>query len=494
MLRMIYVTPDGGHHWVDSEWRDTKTLRAAIDDSQPGDLIRLLPGNYFLPEAIDLPCDGTAAEPIIIRGEHGAIIDGRRPPDPEVSATSPGATRYAAFRMVNRCHIRLDNIRIERCWPSAVYMENSHHLTFKDMQIVGGTYAFYADGPACRHLTIVRCDWVQDDSLWRYINWAMVHDGELVPGEKAPYRYLNGAFFGSNNIAGDVVIRGNDIRHCYNAIRLDLSDENQDAPLGQFNCNVVISNNRFSFVRDNPVEPETVAVNWWVFNNQLYNCHKWFSQDGVRGGFWYYFGNRGWFDSRPGPEGDENNGGAVFKFGKDPDALPTLPFECFHNSFYLRQQYVKKGTTRNWRHRRNVLGYADSAELPPGLMTPGQPFLGEDLVLSAADNVSFDGDLCNHPTFPEIFENYPGVYLGGTRANGPVFRAGICGDLALVPGKAEPFAQPLAVEMPDGTVWHSANGLMPGALDGNGLFDGPKYRPIDRDYLQQCLGDDHNDA
>ncbi|OSQ41924.1 hypothetical protein [Thalassospira sp. MCCC 1A01428] len=66
--------------------------------------------------------------------------------------------------------------------------------------------------------------------------------------------------------------------------------------------------------------------------------------------------------------------------------------------------------------------------------------------------------------------------------------------MALVPGKAEPFAQPLAVEMPDGTVWHSANGLMPGALDGNGLFDGPKYRPIDRDYLQQCLGDDHNDA
>ena len=127
-------------------------------------------------------------------------------------------------------------------------------------------------------------------------------------------------------------------------------------------------------------------------------------------------------------------------------------------------------------------------------MNPDQPFLGEDLVLSEADNVSFEGDLCNHPTFPEIFDNYPGVYLGGTPVDGQVFRAGICGDLALVPDKAEPFTQPLAVGMPDGTVWHSANGLMPGALDGNSLFKGPKYRPIDRDYLQQCLGVDSDDV
>lgn len=63
--------------------------------------------------------------------------------------------------------------------------------------------------------------------------------------------------------------------------------------------NVEIYDNDFQFNRDNPVEPEDYAANWWVFHNRIYNGHGWFSLDGVKGGPVYIFGNVGWFDDKP---------------------------------------------------------------------------------------------------------------------------------------------------------------------------------------------------
>ena len=498
MLRMVYVTPDGGRHWVDSTWRETSTLHNAVANCAPGDLIRLMPGNYFLPEPVDIPISGLEDQPIIIRGEYGAILEGRRPPDPEVSAIDPGCAKYAAFRIIGKRHIRLDNIRIERAWPSAVYIRDSNDLIFKNLQIRGGTYAFYATGEHTSRIIIENCDWIQDDVIWRYLNWAMIHDGEITPGKEAPYRYLNGAFFGADDIAGDIVIRGNDVRHCYNAVRMDVSATNLQKPIGSFNRNVRIIDNRFSFVRDNPIEPEATAVGWWVAYNQFYNCHKLFSQDNLAGGYWYYFGNRGWFDSRPGPEGDENNGGAVFKFGKSSHAQPSMPFECFHNSFFLRQKYVKKGATRMWQNRRNAIGYANPATLPINLMPLDQTLFGptDELDLGRDEDlcVRFSGDVCNHATYPAIFDAWPGVLSNPRPAAGPIFKAGICGDLELVPEYAEGFRNPLEVPMPDGTVWKSDPQSWPGALTGKKLFNGPDYVPVDLAFIRTKTNESNSNA
>ncbi len=71
------------------------------------------------------------------------------------------------------------------------------------------------------------------------------------------------------------------------------------APAYEVSCNIEIYDNDFQFIRDNPVEPEDQAVNWWIYHNRIYNGHGWISLDGVGGGPMYIYGNVGWFDDKP---------------------------------------------------------------------------------------------------------------------------------------------------------------------------------------------------
>ena len=52
-------------------------------------------------------------------------------------------------------------------------------------------------------------------------------------------------------------------------------------PPMQHNRNVAIHGNRFSFIRDNAIEPEKGAQNWYVYDNAFYNIHATFSMDRV---------------------------------------------------------------------------------------------------------------------------------------------------------------------------------------------------------------------
>jgi hypothetical protein len=81
-----------------------------------------------------------------------------------------------------------------------------------------------------------------------------------------------------------VIVRGNHVRDAYNAIRMVV--RNPDI-CDACNWNVEICDNRFERIRDNPIEPEGHALNWFVHDNQFVNCHAWFSLDGVRGGYFY---------------------------------------------------------------------------------------------------------------------------------------------------------------------------------------------------------------
>ena len=110
-------------------------------------------------------------------------------------------------------------------------------------------------------------------------------------------RHQNGAFFGSDDVRGSVVIRDNVIRHAFNAIRMDISNPLQEEMKKNetlrdgYNTNVEIYRNRFEYIRDNIVEPEFSAANWWFYENTILNAHAWFSLDGLYGGDWFIFGN-----------------------------------------------------------------------------------------------------------------------------------------------------------------------------------------------------------
>ncbi|RCK46801.1 hypothetical protein TH30_09465 [Thalassospira profundimaris] len=490
-MEVVYVSDDGKDHWIDSKMRPTTTLEMAIVNSKPGQLIRLIDGTYRVKRPMPFPHSGEQGNPIVVRGETGVVLDAAQKPDPSVSASNPGQARFAVFQLIDVEHIRIENLNITRGWPSAVYIENSRNLSFRGLDISDGTYAFYASGERCHGIKITECRWVQDSSIWRAIRWDEIHDGKDDEGNviKVPFRYLNGAFFGADDIAGDVEISRNDIRDCYNGIRMDVSSFNVGAPIGTFNRDIRIMDNRFSYIRDNPIEPEFVALGWWIGRNRFYNCHKLFSQDGVRGGFWYYFANICWFDSRPGPEGDEYNGGAVFKLGKGGNVpQPDYVSVCFHNSFYLRQKYIKKGTTRGLVNARNAIEHADPVTLPDEMMPLDQSFFGEyaDLYLSAMPPlpVVFSGDLANHPAYPDIFDPYDGVLSCPRPATGPLFENSLAGQFELRESHQIPYVNPLEVPLPDGSVWCSNPEHWPGAITDGCLIQGPDYVPVDLDYVR----------
>lgn len=490
-MEVVYVSSDGLDHWIDAKLRSTQTLDQAIAQSRPGQMIRMIAGCYHFESPIRFPASGTAAHPIVVRGEPGAVINAAKAPDPSVSASNPGRDRYAVFQLIDVAHIRIELFTIEQAWPSAFYIENSHDLAFRDLDITAGTYAFYANGAETHGISIADCRWVQEPEIWRKLRWDEIHDGKDAEGNviEVEYRYLNGAFFGSDDIAGDVEIIRNDICDCYNGVRMDVSHHNLDAPVGSFNRDVRILDNRFRYIRDNPVEPEATAVGWWIGRNRFYNCHKLFSQDGVRGGFWYYFGNICWFDSRPGPEGDEYNGGAVFKLGKGGSIpQPDYPSACLHNSFFLRQKYIKKGTTRGLINARNAIEHADPTKLPEDLMPLDQAFFGpSDKLYLSADGplpVTFSGDLANHVTYPDVFEPYDEVLSNPRPSDTPLFEDGLGGCFDLRPEHREGYTDAHAIPMPDGTMWQSDAKSWPGAVTNGRVIAGPDYVPVDLEYVR----------
>jgi hypothetical protein len=160
------------------------------------------------------------------------------------------------------------------------------------------------------------------------------------------------------------------VSHAFNAIRMDVREKRitisaKDGPKLSGNKNVAIYNNQFSFIRDNAIEPEAGAENWYVFNNKFFNIHGTFSFDLVACRNMFYVGNTILNNRKPEQGNTDRSGGVIFKFLGLPaeDGMPPLAprknLWSVFNSVQTRTSYVKKSRSMFWRDAYNAVGMYD---------------------------------------------------------------------------------------------------------------------------------------
>jgi hypothetical protein len=472
----LYVTPDGKPRRLGQQDIVCFRFQEAIDRAAEGDEIHLLPGVYDEPVAI-LGKRASQERPIVIMSDGCATLDGRRnvlrPPG------MPRLEDYAFIKIKNCVGIVIENTTIQNVWPTAIYIEDSQQITVRRLNLNGATYGIFARGPTTRSILLEHCSWIQDTRIWQEVLWKDIHAPPL------PRRELDGDFFRSDDIAGEVIVRYNFIAQAFNGIHLFASEEM--AEHGGVNENVWIYRNTFAFIRDSAVEAERSAMNWWVFENIIYNCHTWFAFEECQGGYWYVFGNRGWFDRKPGPQGDCNTGGAVIKTNKVKDGqedkiLPSYPFYMFNNSWYVRSAYLKKGKLRRFQHFNNAIAYARPDHHPPGIVDLGRRMIGVGAPNPACEGVAdaeepfttewerlrilFENDICSHPDYPDNL-NRIGYPVRGIYAD-PGFGSGRDGNFILrddSPCREAGCGRML--ELPEGRTWDLPASLHIGAMNGD---------------------------
>ena len=416
-------------------------LSDALTKAYPGVTIQLLPGVYKQDSAADgilFPHNGTLDKPIVVRGMGSdTVIDGTarsgfrmfgievtRPSD-EISTLLRPDFRGGSicFRFDNKQWIVLDSLTLRNCADAALIARDSQYITLRNSTIIAGLYAVFAEGPSTHHLLLENNVWVQDPSeeMWGKRHWCEYKYGTL--------KSQAGAFFAGLDIAGDIVIRGNHVQHAFNGVRIDVSTARRadESWRGKLSTNIEVYGNEFSFIRDNVLEPEFDATNWWFHGNRIRNAHAWFSFDGLYGGRWYVYDNSGWFDDKPSrtcketgacaewqardPQlcSDLHDGGRVFKFRPDGQYAPG-PLYIFNNSWYLRTSLIKDGGLGRIGHWNNVLDFCRPEDYPDGLCEPNKPFFNGFSWYGALS--SFKHDVSNHHDFPQ------GLQMRGYQVSG----------------------------------------------------------------------------
>jgi hypothetical protein len=468
-----------------------QTLPGIVKSLTPGTIVQLSPGVYSKPIEL-ISQRGRPDAPIIIRGANTALIDGGQTVDDftpraeEVARQAEAAGRYpgvypiaheAQLRLSDCSWIALDTLRFQRCWPTAVWIKDSTDLILRDVAIEDSTYAVYAIGEGTRRLLLDHCLWVQDPTrhrLWRDTYWKAVHGTKDIPGSGGARAY-DGSFFLGDRIAGELEIKNCTIEHAFNGIHL--FNGQLDVRL---NRNVNIHHNRFGWIKDNPIEPEDFATNWWIHENEIFNAHKWFSFEMKGHGYFYVFRNCGYFTDKPGPPDEEFSGGAVFKLAADPGR--TLgPMYVFNNSWYLRSAYIKDGAISDFQHSNNAIQFCTIATT---VCDPSKSFFGKAgsgfTQQWRSLNIRFVNDLSNHRNFPTGL-NTEGYTIEAGFSGDPLFQDPGSGNFELKPDSpCRAQGHPLNLACPNGTRWSSRTPLDIGASQSReDAFDGLAYAILD---------------
>ncbi len=389
-------------------------LQTAINRARPGDTVQLQPGRYTMP--VTCPRSGQRNAPITIEGpkDGSAVLDGGQvPQNARNIGLKPLDGEFAFIKVVDARKLIFRNLTFVNNWPTCIYLRGAQDITIEYCAFRRGRFAVYARQGRehdTQRLLMDGCTWVQDPehNLWHgHVKWEQVKHKDTANDAS----HFNGALFGSFDITGDVTIRNCDISHAFNAIRMDmrrdehLEDTPNDGPRIARNRNVAIYNNTFSFIRDNAVEPEAGAENWYVFNNRFFNIHGTFSLDQVACRNMYYIGNTILNNRKPEQGLTERSGGVIFKFfraeetDKNPPLQPRKHLWSVFNSVQTRTSYVKKGSTVFWHDVYNVLGMYDMNH-PVSTATPRPAFQKFRWELG---DVQVRGLVTNDPDYPEKY-------------------------------------------------------------------------------------------
>jgi len=465
-----------------------------IQNVEPGTIVKFQEGVYTNPLQIEGKA-GTSRAPIILRGTPGVVFDGGvtseeyEPIATELSwANSP--PRYpglyddasdAFIKIYNSNNIIIEGITFRRFWPTIIYFCNSTNLHFNQLNMTDGTFAIYGEGDDSKSILVENCHWLQDVTqkrLWFYEGWMALHgDDPNVNGARA----FDGAFFRTRNIAGEVTIRHNNVLHAANGVHMFNREKDKDKKRVGLNNNVQIYNNYFGYIRDNAIEPERRAINWWIHGNRIENCHKAFSFSLDTAGYFYIFGNTIWSNSMPGV-GYESTGGALFKMNKKYECS-SGPFYVFNNSFFLRCCYIKKGKVKDFLHCNNAIAFCDSEDEENMRFCENKSFFGSSESGFTSDweslNIQFDNDLYWHHGFP--FEpKYAKYGVTNPTVDDPLFISPKQGNMRIHDGsRAKNGGRLVTISLPAGGSWTSPEGCDIGAFQGDEMFVGPKFELYD---------------
>lgn len=476
------------------------TLEHVIRQADPGTTIELRPGTYGRLRVSGVRND--PARPIVVDGggtatfSCGTSLEAFKPRAAQVARETKRSGRYpgiypiaheAALTIEHCAGLEFRNILFRNAWPTAIYVDDCHDLAFDWLDGLGSTYFIYAVGAATRNLRITYCHWLQDQRLWREVLWRDVHENSnpTIDGNYTGDRAFDGTFFCGVRIAGDIEIANCHIEHAFNGVHL--FNQNRDPSLAR---NVHVHRCCFEFIKDNPIEPEDCAVNWWVHDNQFFNAHKWFSMELARAGWIYIYRNRGWFTEKPGPWNEKNNGGAVFKFSRTADEVGEYPgpIHVFNNSWYLRSPIAKEGAVRRLRHHNNAIVYCDQVRHEPrdacdragvfdDVSEPERPPFSKDW---GALDIAFINDRVVHRNWPKRLVDAGYAIDRGMNEN-PNFVWDDLNRFAL-PAGANPCRGsgiPIPVLLPDGSSWVPRKPFNIGWYqDDPGIFDGLVYQRL----------------
>ncbi|MDN4502669.1 hypothetical protein QX776_09655 [Alteromonadaceae bacterium BrNp21-10] len=336
---IVLVSQHGGLAKFNNKLVPTKSLQDALSNAKSGQIIQLTAGSYSGNHVVKLKALEIA--PLIIRGlGEKTLFNGQ---------FNPSDDNFCLW--INKSSwIQVENIHFQHCWKSAIYVKNSQYITFANLYGENTRFLVYARGMKSHHLLLEDSEWNQDPTgkVWHTIPWAESHHGQ--------HDYFNGGMLSSKEILGSVVFRNNIIRNAFNGFRMVGIEYSQTVQ----NANVEVYGNYFENIRDNPIEPEDDAHNWWIHHNKIKNAHALFSFTEIGGGNWYVFRNVGWFDQVPG--GSEHNGGKIFKF-TDSGPFPNKPLFVFNNSWYSRSPLFSGGPSRLFKSWNNAIYFDDEDKL-----------------------------------------------------------------------------------------------------------------------------------
>jgi hypothetical protein len=406
-------------------------LQTVINKANPGDVIELLPGDYIAPVVIAV--SGTKDKPITIRGPkqgRARMEGGRTREQGRSGGMKPTDGDFAFIKIFHAEHIRIEGLAFDNCWPSSIFVRSAQNIEIRNCSGRGSRYFVYARQTKRRDtkgITLDGVNWVQDRhfEMWQgKVTWK---DVKAKPGH-IDNSFFNGAMFGSFDIKGDVTIRNCEISHAFNAIRMDIRAKRikgtKDEPRITRNRKVRVYNNKFSFIRDNAVEPEMGAEDWAIYNNHFFNCHAAMSLDGVAIRDYVIIGN--WFLNTERPGGrpkQKNTGGKIFKFLAPPELTdnmepaPRKGLWSVFNSVQARTNYAVEGRSRQWSDRYTLMGlYAKEHPVEPAPLQQVFELMTWTEGMEVAEMVT------NEPCFPQKY-SAQGGQVAGQRVSGPVFEA-----------------------------------------------------------------------